>query len=87
MNFFSRHFMKFTTTPTGLPRLLVLSILHFILLFFLALPLSASVTFSNARRSPRKVEDKNGHILPYVKFEGGALKLADEALAVLGALP
>jgi len=25
------------------------------------------------------VEDKNGHILPYVRFEGGSLTLADEA--------
>jgi hypothetical protein len=32
---------------------------------------------------PAFIEDKNGHILPYVKFEGGTLELADEALKVL----
>ncbi len=30
---------------------------------------------------PEFIEDKNGHILPYVRFEGGSLQLADEALA------
>jgi len=29
------------------------------------------------------VEDKNGHILPYVKFKGGKLKLTEEALSIL----
>ncbi len=29
------------------------------------------------------IEDKNGHILPYVKFKGGKLKLLSEALKVL----
>lgn len=29
------------------------------------------------------IEDKNGHILPYVHFEGGRMDLRDEALAVL----
>jgi hypothetical protein len=29
------------------------------------------------------VEDKNGHILPYVTFKGGKLKIAEEALNVL----
>lgn len=32
---------------------------------------------------PRCVEDKNGHILPYVHFEGGRMELHPEALAVL----
>lgn len=32
------------------------------------------------------VEDKNGHILPYVKFHGGKLKLNREAIKVLGSL-
>jgi hypothetical protein len=27
--------------------------------------------------------DKNGHILPYVRFKGGALKLRQEALKVM----
>lgn len=29
---------------------------------------------------PASITDKNGHILPYVKFEGGKLRLAPEAL-------
>jgi len=29
------------------------------------------------------IEDKNGHILPYVHFEGGAMRLREEALHVL----
>lgn len=29
------------------------------------------------------IEDKNGHILPYVTFKGGKLKLTDEALNIL----
>jgi len=32
------------------------------------------------------VEDKNGHILPYVKFDGGALALRKEAIEVLNLL-
>ncbi len=32
---------------------------------------------------PDYIEDKNGHILPYVRFQGGALALAPEALRVL----
>ena len=29
------------------------------------------------------IEDKNGHILPYVKFEGGEIKILPEAITVL----
>ncbi len=29
------------------------------------------------------IEDKNGHILPYVKFDGGELKISNEAIKVL----
>lgn len=29
---------------------------------------------------PAFIEDKNGHILPYVKFEGGSLEIAKEAI-------
>ena len=29
------------------------------------------------------IEDKNGHILPYVKFEGGRIELSEDALQVL----
>ena len=40
-----------------------------------------------AREQPRLVADyiadRNGHILPYVRFEGGALRLSPEALGVL----
>lgn len=32
---------------------------------------------------PAVVQDKNGHILPYVIFEGGSLTLTEEALTVL----
>jgi len=32
---------------------------------------------------PEFIEDKNGHILPYVKFEGGDLQLVDDCLTVL----
>jgi hypothetical protein len=35
---------------------------------------------------PAFIEDKNGHILPYVKFEGGSLTIADEAINVLNIL-
>ena len=35
---------------------------------------------------PDSIEDKNGHILPYVRFEGGRLKLNEAALTVLDAL-
>jgi hypothetical protein len=34
---------------------------------------------------PAHIEDKNGHILPFVKFEGGSLELSQEALDVLEA--
>ena len=32
------------------------------------------------------IQDKNGHILPYVKFEGGALELTKEAIRLLESL-
>lgn len=32
---------------------------------------------------PALIEDKNGHILPYVKFEGGTLEFTNEALDIL----
>ena len=32
---------------------------------------------------PAYIEDKNGHILPYVKFEGGTLEILQPALDVL----
>lgn len=35
---------------------------------------------------PACIEDKNGHILPYVKFEGGSLEIANDALNILNQL-
>lgn len=35
---------------------------------------------------PACIEDKNGHILPYVKFDGGRLKLHGRAIGVLNSL-
>jgi hypothetical protein len=35
---------------------------------------------------PHYIEDKNGHILPYVKFEGGYLDLANEAINILNSI-
>lgn len=32
---------------------------------------------------PAYIEDKNGHILPYVKFEGGTLEITDDAINLL----
>ena len=32
---------------------------------------------------PAFIEDKNGHILPYVKFEGGSLKISTDAINIL----
>jgi len=44
-------------------------------------PLGRSV--EEPRLLPAYVEDKNGHILPYVTFDGGRLQLAEEALRIL----
>ena len=35
---------------------------------------------------PAYIEDKNGHILPYVKFEGGSLNITEETLSLLKGL-
>lgn len=35
---------------------------------------------------PDYIEDKNGHILPYVKFEGGSLKISSKAIELLKTL-
>lgn len=32
------------------------------------------------------ITDKNGHMLPYVRFVGGSSRLSDEALAILNAI-
>ena len=47
-------------------------------------PLASSVTKPELKAAC--IEDKNGHILPYVKFEGGLLQLAAEGLEVLKGL-
>jgi hypothetical protein len=44
---------------------------------------SLGESIDEARLSSAYVVDKNGHILPYVKFDGGALKLSAEALSML----
>lgn len=46
-----------------------------------AYPLGTAQEFPNL--IPAFIEDRNGHILPYVKFEGGTLELAADALRVL----
>lgn len=38
------------------------------------------------RLVPDFLQDKNGHILPYVKFEGGSLEITQDALNLLGTL-
>ncbi|WP_254434425.1 AccI family restriction endonuclease [Dolichospermum sp. UHCC 0352] len=35
---------------------------------------------------PNYIEDKNGHILPYVKFVGGSLQINEDALKILNNL-
>ncbi|MDD3787231.1 MAG: AccI family restriction endonuclease [Petrimonas sp.] len=44
------------------------------------------VAIENPQLIPAFIQDKNGHILPYVKFEGGSLAIADEAINVLNRL-
>jgi hypothetical protein len=46
-----------------------------------AYPLGHSV--EDPKLVPAYIEDKNGHILPYVKFEGGRLEMSEEAVDVL----
>jgi hypothetical protein len=40
-----------------------------------------------AKLQPAYVEDKNGHILPYVTFDGGHLQLTEQALQALRDIP
>jgi len=44
------------------------------------------IAIEKPRLIPDYIEDKNGHILPYVKFDGGSLKIADEAIKILSKL-
>jgi hypothetical protein len=46
-----------------------------------AYPLGVST--EQPRLLPDYIQDKNGHILPYVKFEGGSLQMSAEALVLL----
>jgi len=46
-----------------------------------AYPLAASSTHPELKAA--FIEDKNGHILPYVKFEGGLLSLTPEAFRTM----
>jgi hypothetical protein len=41
------------------------------------------IAIENPKLVPDCIQDKNGHILPYVKFEGGLLQFSDEALKIL----
>ncbi len=47
---------------------------------------SLGVASQEPRLAAESITDKNGHILPYVKFVGGQLELAPEGLAQLDAL-
>ncbi len=48
-------------------------------------PLGTSI--EEAKLLPACVEDPNGHILPYVTFDGGSLQLSEEVLQTLRAIP
>ena len=49
-----------------------------------AYPLAS--TIQSPKLVADSITDKNGHILPYVRFEGGQSKLSAEALEVLNSL-
>lgn len=49
-----------------------------------AYPLGIST--EQPRLVPDFIQDRNGHILPYVKFEGGTLQMTEEALKLLSQL-
>lgn len=44
------------------------------------------VAIEQPKLIPDFVQDKNGHILPYVKFDGGTLRLSDESINILDKL-
>ncbi len=44
------------------------------------------VAIESPQLTPAFIEDKNGHILPYVKFNGGALEISSEAIDILSDL-
>ena len=41
------------------------------------------ISVENPKLIPKYIEDKNGHILPYITFEGGDLEITKEALKTL----
>jgi len=47
---------------------------------------SLGISNEQPRLVPDFVQDKNGHILPYVKFEGGSLEITQQALDLLKGL-
>jgi len=53
-------------------------------LYHFAYPIGTAI--AEPQLLARAITDKNGHILPYVTFEGGSLKLRDEVLDVLRGL-
>lgn len=44
---------------------------------------SVSKTVKKPKWVADSIEDKNGHILPYVRFEGGKIKLSEEGFGIL----
>lgn len=44
---------------------------------------NVGVSIERPQLIPAYIEDKNGHILPYVKFEGGTLDIMQDAIEVL----
>ena len=46
-----------------------------------AYPLGKAI--DEPRLAAKLIDDKNGHILPYVTFEGGSLELSSETLQLL----
>jgi AccI restriction endonuclease len=47
---------------------------------------SLGIASERPQLMPAFIEDKNGHILPYVKFEGGSLNITEEAINILNTL-
>lgn len=47
---------------------------------------SLGISTEQPRLTPDFIQDKNGHILPYVKFDGGSLEIEQDALSLLNQL-
>ena len=54
--------------------------------FYYLYAYNLGIALESPSLEPKYIEDKNGHILPYVNFVGGDLKITDEALDILGSL-